>query len=186
MSMYRYNGTDYTLPEIRALFPQVSIPDQTTAAMLEPLGVTILPDVKPTPAVLLAEARASKLLELSERFLKAEREGHFASSLGFEVDANERANRDVQGLITMLEATGQADVIFCDYGNVMQKVSLAQLKALQLEIISYGQLLYSRKWELRSAIEATESPEAVAGIEINFDTITSEGLGRYLSSEAGV
>lgn len=176
MSMYRYNDADYTLQELRTVFPQISLPAAPTAESLQELGVTIVPDTAADPAELLANARARKLQELSERFAHAEKYAHFASSLGFEVDANERANRDVQGLVTMLEATGQTETMYCDYGNVMHQVTLEQLRTLQLEIIYYGQMLYAGKWELRSAIEAAASPEDVAAIEINFDTLPAPVL----------
>ena len=67
--------------------------------------------------------------------------------------------------------TGQTETQFCDYGNVMRTVTLAQLGTLQLEIIVYGQMLYARKWELRDSISAAQTPEAVAAIEINFDDL---------------
>ena len=120
---------------------------------------------------MLAGARAEKLVQLGDAFEHVQQFGHFGSSLGFEVDANERANRDVAGLITVLEATGQTETQFCDYGNVMRTVTLAQLGTLQLEIIVYGQMLYARKWELRDSISAAQTPEAVAAIEINFDDL---------------
>ena len=53
----------------------------------------------------------------------------------------------------------------------MRTVTLAQLGTLQLEIIVYGQMLYARKWELREAVNAAQTPEAVAAIEINFDDL---------------
>ena len=84
---------------------------------------------------------------------------------------NNNTFRDVAGLITVLEATGQTETQFCDYGNVMRTVTLAQLGTLQLEIIVYGQMLYARKWELREAVNAAQTPEAVAAIEINFDDL---------------
>ncbi len=171
MSMYRYNDTDYTLQELRTVFPRISLPATPTAESLRELGVTIVPDKAVDQAEILADARARKLRELSERFAHAEKYAHFASSLGFEVDANERANRDVQGLVTMLEATGQTETMYCDYGNVMHRVTLEQLGTLQLEIILHGQMIYAHKWQLRSAIEAASTLEELAAIEIGFDAL---------------
>ena len=73
--------------------------------------------------------------------------------------------------MTMLEATGEKETVFCDYGNVMRHVTLEQLQSLQLELIAYGRMLYARKWELREAVNAAQTPEAVAAIEINFDDL---------------
>lgn len=171
MPTYSYENKTYTLSELRFLFPTVSFPAFPSEADLAPFGVTLVPDPEPTPEEMLAGARAEKLVQLGDAFEHVQQFGHFGSSLGFEVDANERANRDVAGLITLLEAAGQTETQFCDYGNVMRTVTLAQLRTLQLEIIVYGQMLYARKWELRDSISAAQTPEAVAAIEINFDDL---------------
>ncbi|WP_418662023.1 hypothetical protein, partial [Alistipes communis] len=122
MPVYEYEGKTYTLSELRFLFPHVSFPAKPTGENL-PVGVTLIPDPEPTPEELLATARADKIARLGDAFEHAQQFGHFGSSLGFEVDATERANRDVSGLITVLEATGQAETQFCDYGNVMRSVT---------------------------------------------------------------
>lgn len=171
MPTYSHEGKAYTLSELRFLFPSVSLPASLSETDLAALGVTLVPDAEPTPEEMLAGAKATRLALLSERFAVAEREGHFLSSLGFEVDANETANRNVAGLVTMLEATGEKETVFCDYGNVMRHVTLGQLQSLQLELIAYGRMLYARKWELREAVNAAQTPEAVAAIEINFDDL---------------
>ena len=177
MPMYQYNDRIMTLPELRAALPQVSLPARPAPETLAPLGVTVIPDPEPDAAALLAGARAEQLAGLDAAFEAAQRQGHFCSpSLGFEVDANERANRDVTGLITVLQATGQAETTFCDYGNVMRQVTLEQLKTLQLELLVYGQMLYARKWELRTAINAAASAEAVRAVEIEFDTLPAPTL----------
>ena len=171
MPVYGYEDKTYTLSELRFLFPSVSLPVFPSEADLAALGVTVISDTEPTPEELLADARADKLVRLGDAFEHMQRFGHFGSSLGFEVDANERANRDVGGLVTMLEATGEKETVFCDYGNNMRRVTLEQFKTLQLELIAYGRMLYARKWELREAVSAAQTPEAVAAIEINFDDL---------------
>ena len=173
---YLYQDTSYTLPELRRLFPQVSIPDEPSGADLAPLGVTLASEPEPDPAERLALARASKAAALNEAFEHAEKFGHFGSSLGFEVDATERANRDVAGLISLLESTGQAETLFCDYGNAMRGVTLAGLKTLRLELIVHGQMLYARKWMLREAIAAAPDTGALDGIEITFDDLPAPSL----------
>ena len=168
---YQYQGQTVSLDELRLIFRNVSFPSEPSEADLAPFGVTLVPDPEPTPEEMLAGARAEKLVQLGDAFEHVQQFGHFGSSLGFEVDANERANRDVAGLVTMLEATGEKETVFCDYGNVMRHVTLGQLQSLQLELIAYGQMLYARKWELRDSINAAQTPEAVAAIEINFDDL---------------
>ena len=162
MPVYGYEGKTYTLSELRFLFPHVSFPANPTGEALPP-GVTFVPDAEPTPEDMLAHVRADKLVRLGEAFEHVQRFGHFGSSLGFEVDANERANRDVGGLVTMLEPTGEKETLFCDYGNSMRRVTLEQLKRLQLELIAYGRMLYARKWELREAVNAARTPGGRGG-----------------------
>ena len=112
----------------------------------------------------LEEARAAKLAEINAAFERAGETGHVMSSLGFEIDANERANRDTEGLITVLTATGAAGTMFCDYNNVMREVTLEQLKRLRLEIIAHGQALYAKKWLLREAANAAQTVAEVQAV----------------------
>lgn len=177
MPTYEYLGRALTLPEVRALFPHISLPADPTPEQLAPYDITVIPDPEPDAGAALAEARGAKLAELAEAFERAEANGHFASpTLGFEVDASARANRDVQGLLTLLEASGGAETAYCDYGNTMRTVTLAQLRALQLELIAYGQALYARKWALRAAIEAADSVAALDAVEVEFDTLPAPAL----------
>lgn len=176
MVTYTYEDAIYTLAELRQLFPHISLPAEPTADDL-PTGVTIVPAPAPEPATVLADAKAVALARLAEAFTHAEKFGHFGSSLGYEVDATERANRDVQGLLTLLHGTGQTETFFCDYGNNMRPVTVTQLMTLQLELLAFGQILYARKWELRTRIEAAESAEAIEKIEITFDDLPAPELG---------
>lgn len=108
--------------------------------------------------------KAAKLAELNASFAAAEAGGFVMSSLGFEVDANDTANRNVEGLIKMLTATGTAQTVFCDHNNAMQQVSLEQLSTIQLEIIGYGQQLYAKKWQLREAVNAAATADEVNAV----------------------
>lgn len=171
MPCYKYHAENYTLPELRLLFPQTSLPLEPTSEDLLPLGVTLIPDAAPDATELLARMRAEKLVALSGAHAQAEAFSHFGSSIGIEVDATDTSNRNVAGLITMLEARGETETLFCDYGNQMRAVTIAQLRTLHLEIITYGQMLYARKWELRERINAAGTIEAVQQIEISFDDL---------------
>ena len=113
----------------------------------------------------LDSLKAAKLAEINAAFAVAEQTGHELSSLGFEVDANETANRNVEGLIKVLSATGETETYFCDYNNQMQAVTLEQLKTIQLEIIGYGQRLYQKKWLLREAVNAAATAEEVEAVQ---------------------
>lgn len=105
---------------------------------------------------------------LNAAWLAAEQHGKIESSAGFAIDATERANRDISGLITMLEQTGQTEASFCGADNAMRPVTLEQLKTMRLEVIEHGQSLYAKKWAMRAAIEGAASFEAVDAVKISF------------------
>lgn len=118
--------------------------------------------------IVLGEAKAAKLGELTQAFERAQATGHTLSVCGFEVDANETADRNVRGLITKLEATGAPSTPFCDYTNTLRQATLAQLKTIQLEIIGYGEALYARKWALRESVNSAETVEDVVAVTVSF------------------
>lgn len=109
------------------------------------------------------EQRKNELNTLHEA---AEKEAHILSSLGFEIDANDRANRDIAGLLITTEE-GET-VNFCDYSNVMRQVTRAQLEVMQREIILNAQSLYAQKWYFRSQIDNAESSLALSNLNFTF------------------
>lgn len=121
----------------------------------------------------LEEARAAALARLNSAFAAAESLGKVMSSAGFVIDATERSNRDIEGLITSMEATSTPETTFCAADNSFHTVTLEQLRAMRLEVIAHGQALYARKWELRTAIESAQSVEAVQAVGINFDGVSA-------------
>ena len=120
------------------------------------------------PAPTFAELKAQKKAELDAAFHTACQHPVVMTADGWPADANETANRNVQGLITTMEATGSATVQFCDAENSFHEVSLEQLRAIQLAIIEKGQALYAQKWSFRTAIDAAEDEAALAEIQIAF------------------
>lgn len=117
------------------------------------------------PEPTLDELKARKLDELSAAHEKAEAEAHVVSSLGFTIDANDRANRDIDGI---LKTIGDGTVMFCDYDNDFHKLNRSQCETLQIEIIQNAQSLYAQKWQYRAAIEAAESSLALSGLSFTF------------------
>lgn len=109
------------------------------------------------------EQRKNELNTLHEA---AEKEAHILSSLGFEIDANDRANRDIAGLLITTEE-GET-VQFCDYSNIMRSVTRAQLEVMQKEIIMNAQSLYAQKWYFRSQIDNAESSLALSNLNFTF------------------
>lgn len=117
-------------------------------------------------------AKTEKLKELNAKWLEAEENGIIYSiSAGFQIDANERANRDISGLITAMEFSGKSSVTFCDAFNEFHDVNLNQLKAMQIEIIQHAQNLYARKWQIRTAIGEASTPDELNSIEIDFSNL---------------
>ena len=145
--------------------------------LVSPLNTSVGPDGRitfsPPAGPTLAEARTAALARLDAAFADAEAGGRVLSSAGFVIDATERSNRDIAGLITSMEASGTPETTFCAADNSFHTVTLEQLRAMRLEVIAHGQALYARKWELRTAIESAQNVEAVRAIDINFDGVSA-------------
>ena len=122
----------------------------------------------------LEEVRAAKLAELNAAFIEASQTAHCRSSAGFEINADDTAARNILNLIIAVEATGQETVHFCSYDNVFHEIGLAELKAMQLEIIINAQSIYQRKWLLREQINAVETVEELDAIVITFGEVVDE------------
>ena len=122
------------------------------------------------PKPMLNEVKKDKLSELNRSFEQISENGNAScfSSLGFEINADEAANRNISNLIYALERTGQETVQFCAFDNCFHEVSLAGLKTMKLEIICHMHGIYRRKWELREHINAAETIDDVNAVEIDF------------------
>ena len=118
------------------------------------------------PAPTLDELKAQKHDALNVAHMQAEETAHVVSSLGFEIDANARANRDIAGLLLTIEE-GKT-VKFCDYRNVMRDVTRADLETMQIEIVKNAQSLYSQKWLYRSQIDNAKSSTALSNLSFTF------------------
>lgn len=116
----------------------------------------------------LETKRAAKLEMLAAKFEQASADAYVDSSLGFRADADGTAYRDVDGLIVLLSGNAKMSVQFCDYDNLMQTLTLEQLKTLQKEIAQNGTYLYQQKWTFRDAIELAETEEELEAVNIEF------------------
>lgn len=121
------------------------------------------------PVPSLEKARAAKLAELNAAFTTASETARCLSSAGFEINADETANRNISSLIVAMEATGGETVRFCAFDNCFHDVTLAQLKTMQLEIIANAQAIYQQKWVLREQINSAETVEELDTIDITFE-----------------
>lgn len=142
---------------------------QTPARYMKELGP--LPDgaMFEQPEKPLEEVRKEKLSELSSKFSAAEADAHLTSSLGIVINAGEKANRDIDGLVKLMEAMPDMETVdFCCYDNSFKSVTLADLKTMQVEVILSGNALYAQKWAFREAINAAQSKEELEVIAIKF------------------
>lgn len=120
------------------------------------------------PVPTLEEVKAAKISEIKAAFVAAEAEGFVESSLGFRADATRRSIGDIEGLIDLVSSgVLSAPVTFRDYDNAYHRLTLDQLNTLRLEAKGRGPLIYARKWELEGAVDAAETVETLAGIDIN-------------------
>lgn len=118
-----------------------------------------------TPVVpTLEEAKESKLSELNSAFDEAAQNAHLTSSVGFEIDANEIANRNIEGLVLVMSDTDTT--MFCDYNNEFHEVTREQLETMRKEIVMNSQRLYQVKWTYRTQIEAATTVEELDAIQI--------------------
>ena len=114
----------------------------------------------------LEELKAIKFKEIESSFERMSKNAFVISSCGFKIDANETANRDVDGLIKIMKAEEYNEELFKDYNNELHTVTLNDLETMQLEIIKNGRNLYSQKWKFISDINALETEEEVANYNI--------------------
>lgn len=113
--------------------------------------------------------KARKLAELNRAHEAAEAGAHVVSSLGFTADANDRANRDIEGI---LKTIGDDTVMFCDYENNFHELNRAQCETLQIEIIQNAQAIYAQKWAYRAQVEGAESVEELNAIKFTFSHLS--------------
>lgn len=123
----------------------------------------------------IENVKARKLAELNRAMEEAKVSSSVSikSSVGYTVNANTTAKQNVDGLITAMTATGRDTVSFMTFDNQLVELTLDQLKAIQLELISYGNNLYARKWALRSQIDACTTKEEVDAIVISYADVTA-------------
>ncbi len=112
----------------------------------------------------LEEARKTKLAELTSVFDAFSRDACIMSSLGFEIDANETANRNIGGLVLVMDETDTT--MFCDYNNEFHELTKAQLEIMRKEIVFNSQQLYQKKWQLREQINAATTIATIDAIDV--------------------
>ncbi len=117
------------------------------------------------PKPTLEEAKAQKLAELNAAFATASGQAHCRTSLGFEINADEIANRNIEGLVFVMQP-GES-TLFRAYDNSFHSVTREELEMMRREIVVNSQKLYQAKWTLEAAITVAESIEALDAIVLS-------------------
>ena len=145
----------------------IIFPSDPDANMLEQLGLEEIEE-EPTPPDLEAE-KAFALERLNRDFLAfRENQATMQSSLGFKVDATERALIDVGGLIAISDGV-KTPITFMDANNEPHDLTHEQFVALQKEIAANGSKVYAKKWGYRQAIINAQSVEELQAIHVEFE-----------------
>ena len=117
----------------------------------------------------LEEARTEKLAELEAAFDTASREAHCTSSVGLEIDADETANRNIEGLVLVMQP--EETTLFRAYDNTFHEVTREQLETMRKEIVVNSQYLYQAKWTMEARIKAAETTGELEAITFTEDTL---------------
>ena len=118
----------------------------------------------------LEELREQKLNELSSQashFEQTENKDMFlTSSLGFRVNADPKAKRNIDTLIELQVQT------FRDYDNVIHtNITVQDLETIKREISLNAVNLYNQKWAMETEINSLETIEDIKNYEIKFEML---------------
>ena len=144
-------------------------PDEGRADFWQALGVEYS-EVDNSAEEFLA-LKQEKLDQLRAQFNSylTSKNTYIQSSLGFKVNANQTAYMNLDSLIFQAEASPEeGGVEFNDFDNALHTLNVNQLKTIKLEIARSISDAYSKKWALRSEIEAAESADALGAINLTF------------------
>ena len=130
----------------------------------------------------LEEARTEKLAELERAFNTASHKAHCTSSVGFEIDADEIANRNIEGLVLVMQP--EETTLFRAYDNTFHEVTREQLETMRKEIVVNSQYLYQAKWTTEAHIRAAETAEALKIIVVTPGTL-EELANSFMNTAAG-
>lgn len=155
--------------------PVVDMADYTKTALWCNANKAMIEDkgdwyeVVALPEQTLEEVRAAKRAELAAAFEKASKTAHCLSPAGFEINADEVANRNIEGLALVLEPGDST--LFRAYDNGFHEVTKEQLEMMRKEIVVNSQRLYRLKWQLEAAIDAAQTVGELEAIDITFETV---------------
>lgn len=112
------------------------------------------------------ELKLSELKTLSSKFEQTENHEMFVvSSLGFKVNADPKAIRNIDVLIYLNAKT------FRDYDNIDRTVSETDLQVIKREISLNALNLYQQKWNFESQIKNSENIDDLKNFEFSFEML---------------
>lgn len=124
------------------------------------------------PIQTLEETKAVRLTKLNAAFISASENAHCQSSAGFEINADETSNRNIEGLVLVLKP--EESTLFRAYDNSFHEVTKEQLETMRKEIVVNSQRLYQTKWWIEAAIESAQTVEELDAIDISFETLVQK------------
>lgn len=107
--------------------------------------------------------------KLIEQFKYYSDNAYIKSSCGFTIDANDTANRNIDGLIKVMNAKNTSSEFFRDHDNNHHEVTLQQLETMQVEIIQNGQYLYKQKWDYLNIINSLTDAKDLVNLNFEFE-----------------
>ena len=118
----------------------------------------------------LEEIKAQKLAKLNSLSSELEKtenkEMAVQSSLGFRINADPKAKRNIDTLIELEVST------FRDYDNKIHlDMTIDNLKTIKREISMNAVNLYNQKWKMETEINSLESVEEVENYQIVFEML---------------
>ncbi len=115
----------------------------------------------------LDERKALRVDEVKSWFETASEDAHCLSSVGFEINANSTADRNISALIKRIENGKLSEPQpFRAYDNTFHDVMLSDLETMSDEVIANGQALYQQKWAYEKAISDAQTLDELLAIEI--------------------
>ena len=122
-------------------------------------------EVVAVPEPTFAELKERKLAELSASF-NARVAGSFVTSQGFEMQFDRSDSLAVEGMIKLMEATGET-VGYLTQANdlTVYGVSLDTIKDVLVQMLKMYARCHAKKQEYRTWINACETKEGLDGIE---------------------
>lgn len=122
----------------------------------------------PAPSPTLEELRESKLSELAYSF-NARVSGAITTSGGYKMQFDTTDAIKMEGAIKLLEATGATEGYLTQADDTtVYNVPLDEMKAVLIEMMTAFAACHARKQELRALINAAETAEDLAAIEITW------------------